>query len=854
VRFLRSKRGAIVVCVVLLLILFLVRPGVGRLRVRIVRSISLALGRPVDVAAVNLRFLPQPGFDLEGFVVHDDPAFSAEPMLRADEVTASLRVISLLRGRLEIARLSLTEPSLNLVRDGEGRWNLENLLERAAKTPVAPTGKPKSEPRPGFPYIEAARGRINFKFGVEKKPYTVTNADFAVWQDSENAWSMRLKAIPVRTDSSLSDTGTIRVSGSWQRAVTLRDTPLQVSLLWEHAQLGQLTKLVLGQDKGWRGTVQLSVTLTGTPARLGVETKASVDDFRRYDIMGGGDLLLAAQCRAQYSSVNHTFSNLDCQAPVGDGSINLAGTVASPLGAPSFNLVLAAQQVPAQSLAVFARHAKRDIPDDLIASGSVDARLQLRSGAKTRTKAGNPADLWQGSGEANELHLASRLTNTDLTIERVPFTFSADSAATSAKSPSSLPARLMARSAVPDHEPHLGIGPFTVALGKPTPALMYGWISRSGYGFAIQGEAQLQRLLRVVRTVGLAAPQPTADGVAKLDLRIAGAWAGFAAPRAVGTAQLHSVRAEVRGWNVPLEIASANLLLSQDQVQVQNLAASVAGSEWRGSLLLPRACLAPALCAVHFDLHANEIAADQLNLALNPAARKQPWYHFLSSANSGTPYLLAARASGKISADQVSIRRLTAIHVSADARLENGLLQLSNLRGEVLGGKHVGEWKADFTRKPPQYTGSGTLDRVALGQLSQVMNDGWITGTAAGTYRMATSGLSMAELLSSATGGLQVEAHDGLLPHIALADGSEPLEMNRLTLRLVLAHGKFAIEQGKLETPAGAYLVNGSASLDRSLNVKLAREGSQGFNITGTLSKPLVSPGTNAETQASLKP
>ena len=74
---------------IVLLALFLIRPGANRLRNRIVNSISLALGRPVDVAAVRLRLLPQPGFDLNNFVIHDDPAFSAEPMLRAQEVTAS---------------------------------------------------------------------------------------------------------------------------------------------------------------------------------------------------------------------------------------------------------------------------------------------------------------------------------------------------------------------------------------------------------------------------------------------------------------------------------------------------------------------------------------------------------------------------------------------------------------------------------------------------------------------------------------------------------------------------------------------------------------------------------------------
>ena len=108
--------------------------------------------------------------------------------MRAQEVTAVLRLSSLVRGRMEISRLSLTEPSLNLVRRDDGRWNIENFLERTAQIAVAPTGKAASEPRPAFPYIEADRGRINFKFGAEKKPYAITDAKYAFWQDSENTW------------------------------------------------------------------------------------------------------------------------------------------------------------------------------------------------------------------------------------------------------------------------------------------------------------------------------------------------------------------------------------------------------------------------------------------------------------------------------------------------------------------------------------------------------------------------------------------------------------------------------------------------------------------------------------------
>jgi hypothetical protein len=842
VSFWRSRRGVLTLGIVLLLALFLVRPGANRLRTRIVNSISLALGRPVDVAAVKLRLLPQPGFDLENFVIHDDPAFSAEPMLRAQEVTASLRMTSLLRGRLEIARLNLAEPSLNLVRNAQGHWNLENLIERAAKIPVAPTGKAKTERRPGFPYIQAERGRINFKFGPEKKPYALTEADFALWQDSENAWGMRLQAQPVRTDFNVSDTGILKVSGSWQRAATLRETPLQFDLQWDRAQLGQATKLAYGNDKGWRGGLKVSTSLTGTPADLAIASTASVQDFRRYDIFGGGNLRLAAQCSAHYSSLDHALSAVACSAPVADGAIAVEGNITYPFSSRDYDLALSARDLPIQSLIALARHTKQGMPDDLLATGRLDAKVKLR-----RTTNAEPGDVvWEGSGETSGFQLRSKLTKTELVLGRIPFTVSA---AIGPKSRAKL--RGMVQSPA---QAHLDVGPVNLNLGRPTPATLRGWVSGSAYSFTVQGDAQVQRLLQLARTVGIPAPQPAAEGTAKVDLQIAGAWSGFVAPRAMGNAQLRSIRAEVRGLNAPLEITSANLLLTPDQVNVQNLTASIAGTSWRGSLALPRQCAVPESCPVRFDLHADEIATDRLNTLVNPHAPKQPWYRFLSSPAAGVPYLLTLHAVGKVTAGRVVVRKLVGDRVSANLELDKGKLRLSNLRGDVLGGKHVGEWEADFTAKPPEYTGSGTLDRIALNQLAVSMNDDWITGSATATYRMKISGLDATELFASAIGTLKVDARDGLLRHVALSEGNGPLQMRRMAAHLSLHDAKFEIQEGKLETPTDIYEVSGTASLSRILNLKLTHEGSPGFNITGTLTEPHVSPILSPETRAALKP
>jgi hypothetical protein len=392
-------------------------------------------------------------------------------------------------------------------------------------------------------------------------------------------------------------------------------------------------------------------------------------------------------------------------------------------------------------------------------------------------------------------------------------------------------------------------------LGAPSPSTLRGWVARSGYNLSVQGDAQVQRLLHTARTVGLPASPLTADGMAKLDLRLGGIWSGFVAPRAMGTVQLHSVRAEVRGLNAPLEIAFANLLLNRDDINVRNIAASIASSTWRGSVLLARQCAPPGTCPVRFDLHADAVATDALNQMLSPHPKKAPWYRFLSSsARSSAPFLASLSAVGKLSANRVLVHKLVATKVSADVELQDGKLRLADLHGELLGGRHWGEWKADFTTKPPQYSGTGMVERVSLGQVGEFMQDSWITGTATATYQLSLSGLSAAELLSSASASLHVDARDGSLPHVALGGLKGSLRMNRFVGHLLFSDGKFEIQEGKLETPESIYQVSGTASLDRILDVKLIREGAPGYTITGTLSEPHVAAALPPETQVALKP
>src|SRR6476660_6294636 len=377
------KKVVAVVLVVLALCIF-VPPNINgaRFSKRLASTLSAALGRDVKIGSVKYRLFPRPGFDLYDFKVMDDPAFSADPLLLCGKVTADLRLTSLWQGRLEIANLKLTDdvapPSLNLVYERD-HWNLEPLLLRVEQVPTAPTAKRSAEHRSRFPYIEASGGRINLKLGAEKKPYALTNTDFAFWLAAEDTWHLRLEGHPVRTDMNLNDTGTVRLEGDVKRSANLRDMPVKLQASWEKAQLGQFSRLVLGQDKGWRGALDATAEVAGTLADLHLSATADLDSFRRFDINRNAMPRVRTRCLGDYTKGN---LGLKCDTPLGTGGLLV--TAHFTPSAQNYDLSLVANRVPLSLLAAVARQARRSLPDDFTASGDLNAAFGFHSRAGVR--------------------------------------------------------------------------------------------------------------------------------------------------------------------------------------------------------------------------------------------------------------------------------------------------------------------------------------------------------------------------------------------------------------------------------------------------------------------------------------
>jgi len=863
----------------LLLILFLFRPGVYKLRIRIAGSIGSALGRRVVIDNVSLHFLPRPGFDLEGLVIYDDPAFSAEPMIRAQEVSAAIRFRSLLRGRLEIATLSANEPSVNLVRNNEGRWNLASLLERNAQIPAAPTGKSASERRPAFPYLEASNARVNFKLGQTKKSYALMNADVALWQDSENSWAARIKAEPVRTDFNLTDTGLVQINATWQRAQSLRLTPMQLTVEWRNGQLGQITQLLSGKDRGWRGGVNFTANLSGTPEALRIESQTEIEDFHRYDIVGSESLRLAASCSGKYSASTSSLDDLLCESPVGGGMLRLKGGLALATQVPAYDLTLSAEKVPVTSVVRLLRQAKKQVRGDLTASGLLNAEFRA-------TRNGPPVfedaryrllPQWSGTGSAINVRVSSNAGNSgkdEVVLGAIPLALvGANGRETS---PAAKPGHPQTQEKDQEPaEPHLRIGPATLAMNGSAPLNAGGWISTSGYRFFLRGDMGLKDLFRLEDILALPVARPAAEGEAKLDVSVSGLWQGFAAPTALGSAQLRNVRAEMRGLNTPLEIGSATMFLTPDAVVMQKISARAGSTHWSGGATAPRHCAAPGAasgvatnCVFQFDLTADQLSTGDLAEWFTPHPAKRPWYRVLNSSEvQGPSPLLKIQARGNLHVGRFELKKVVAAQVVTQVEVDRGKITLTALSAQLLQGTHQGNWIIDLSNRDAsvhdvssqetssqtlRYRGAGTLQDISLAQvaaffsdtMSNATDDAWIAGTADGKFEVEGSGDSFRDLLARSDGQLQFVMRNGSLQRIEIPGSPVPLPVHRFAGELRLKKGAWELAAGRLESRDGIYQVSGTASPSTGLDFRLTRGDEQSWTLTGTLVKPHVAPGS----------
>src|SRR6266478_2963703 len=117
-----------------------------RVQSLIARSAAQALGRPVRLGALSVRVLPLPAVRLKNLEVAEDPRFGTKPFLTIETGSFRLRLLPLLRGRVEFGELVLERPQVALIQGPAGRLYAELHVGPGAGGDLPPR-RPEPEPR-----------------------------------------------------------------------------------------------------------------------------------------------------------------------------------------------------------------------------------------------------------------------------------------------------------------------------------------------------------------------------------------------------------------------------------------------------------------------------------------------------------------------------------------------------------------------------------------------------------------------------------------------------------------------------------------------------------------------------------
>jgi AsmA family len=844
---------------------------------RIADSISQAIGRPVRMSSITLRLIPRPGFEIADFVVDEDPAFGAEPILRSSQVIASVRILPLWRGRLEIARIAFDEPSVNLVRNREGRWNFDALLSQAAQIPKAPTAERHPGGLPRFPYIDASNARVNFKYGDEKLPFSFFNSDLAVWLEYPGEWRIEFAAQPVRTDLSLdlANTGSFRLDGSLRHAATLREMPMQLRVQWSNAPLGQLSKILTGSDADWRGQLDASADITGSIDHENIKLTASGHSIHRSEFDPREPLNINVTCQARFSRADRLFDALTCLAPTGDGHLLLTGSIRAVPGMSDPALSLELNNVPAASALDGVRLVRAGFVTSLVATGAIDGNFTYTSLAGTKDKS-LPARV-RGEATVNRLTLTSPALQKPLALPTLHFSLNAEAPERPHRRRAKQSAVASAERATLMLEPFalrtaLSQVPSTPAAKLPASMTVSGAFDWNGFSVHLGGESHVGELIALSKEFGLLQHAPVDldnMGTADLNLTVHGPWMlpvtdQPVAPAAFdGTVRLHNAQLTGDFLAQAMRIPAAQAVFDGNDVAWTASAVTYGPVRADVTLTYPSFCTAPTGCVPHFGLHIASLDAATAQIALLGAQRHGELVERLldriRSLNQSSPKWPALAGTvqiGALTIQELPLRDVTAtvgvggngIHMkSASARTLNGELQLSGTM-EVDGSN------------TPRYQLDAQLDHASAGATAALFGEKWSTGSIDLRTSLRFSGFEQKELLSSATGTFHWEWTRGGWPvEGPSTETSDQAEAGAFSLSHfdswiadgVVANSALNLQRSQILNGGALMPVTGTISFARELSLSTL-DKTTSVRITGTLQRPLIhaEPATTATSTA----
>jgi AsmA-like C-terminal region len=811
------------------------------LRNLLTERLQSAFGRPVEVGSYDFSLLNGVALEANTVTVGEDPHFGQEYFLRADSIAVRLRWLSLLRGRIEFGTLSLYKPSLNLVRNATGDWNLTQWLPQpgphpALRLPFGPAF-PSSPLR--FRRIEVNGGRINFKNGDEKLPFAFIGVKGTVETDPPGRWRMNLDATPWRAAVIMQQAGTIRLSGDLG-GTSSRLRPAALDISWSDASISDVLRLASGNDNGMRGALALQINARTDDSGDGWTVKAStqLQQIHRWDLAlrpdnPSVDVVADVAWSPSAPFIEITQATLDAPHSHAQASGRLYWRPeVQPFARsiPPVQVVYADADIDMRDLLAWVRGFRPGVTETLDARGFARAHAAL-AGWPPRiigaTVLSSGVDLAAPS-LLHPAHLGEIRLRDDRGVISLP------SVALNFRAPDDAVRFEIAAQPGRDASNYLRVSANVSDVHDVlATAAAWGWNPARGWDISGPVRAELRW-----------------QGTGYRWLSTPVGFINWGAGPGVATLRVPFLNQPIGGINAVSEWKPGSR-------HVAVASAEAFGAHWSGTFDR----VDSSASSWQFSLAADRLAVANLDRWLNPAWREgflDRMLPFLNSRPSAAAAPENLRAAGRLTLDQLTLAPFVVRKLQGDLRIEGRHVVLANASAQFYGGQLAGTLDANLFAAPV-YRADLDFSRVDAASLAAAtpLLAGLTADSAEGQISMVASGANRADLLASLTCQGNAQATGAELLGIDLwkqpnaeLSATAPTKFGSASAAFSCAQRKIDFQSLSLQTSPGTSAV-GFGTIDFSRNLDLHFQTRSvalhdedtpagSFRLTGTLASPRV--------------
>jgi AsmA protein len=400
--------GIVIGVIVLVLILVPLFVNGETFRPTVESQLSSALGRKITLGHLSFSLLSG-SLVAQDIAIADDPAFSASPFIRAQQLKVGVEVMPLIFSRqVHITRLTIDTPAIQLIQNQAGKWNYSSIGAASPSKSPQPAGSPaNTKPRStssaaGSPPSNSSSSVPDLTVGELKitngsaslssvpptvRPFVYSHLDVTVKNFSFTT------NFPFNVSAKLPGDGQLKLNGTAGpvSATDTSETPFQANIQITH--LDPVAAGLIEPGKGISGIVDVDSQFNSNGATLSGTGKVNAAKLQLSRTGSPAPQPVAIDFNVSNDLRARTGRVSDIAIHAGSATAHVTGTYRFTPQAVVLDLHLAAPNLPVDQLEKFLPAFGVQIPSgSQLKGGTLTANLNV-TGPATATTIAGPADI-----------------------------------------------------------------------------------------------------------------------------------------------------------------------------------------------------------------------------------------------------------------------------------------------------------------------------------------------------------------------------------------------------------------------------------------------------------------------------